>query len=239
MSATTRRRINDRALYISMAIVVPLVVLAGFARTYYLKDLFNGPALPSRLVHLHGLVMSAWVVLFVMQVTLVATRRTRTHQRLGIAGGVLGVVVVIVGVCTAIYAAARGSTPGPPALQFMIVPLVDMLIFSILFGAALYYRRRLDVHKRLMLLTALNLLTPAIARIPLSLMQTGGPLAFFGFTDLIIFVAIVVDTLKHRRLHPAFLWGTILIVASQPLRLWFSSTHYWEAIASTLVGLVT
>src|ERR1043165_7791917 len=143
MAATPRMpgRVNDRRLYILAAIVTPLIVLAGFARTYYLKPFFGTPDLPGRIVHLHGIVMTAWVLLFITQVSLVATRRTRVHQQLGIAGGVLAALVVVVGVLTALYAAARGASAGPPALSFLIIPLGDMLIFSILIGLALYYRR--------------------------------------------------------------------------------------------------
>src|SRR5262245_19585052 len=170
MAATPRMpgRVNDRRLYILAAILTPLIVLAGFARTYYLKTFFDTPDLAGRIVQLHGIVMTTWVVLFVTQISLVATRRTKVHQRLGIAGGILAGLVVVVGVLTALHAAARGATPGPPALSFLIIPLGDMLIFSILIGLALYFRRKLHVHKRLMLLAAINLLTPAIARIPLS-----------------------------------------------------------------------
>src|SRR5215216_4823342 len=148
MAATPRMpgRVNDRRLYILAAILTPLIVLAGFARTYYLKPFFNTPDLPGRIVHLHGIVMTAWVVLFIVQVSLVATRRTRIHQRLGILGAGLAALVVIVGTLTALYAAARGSSPGPPALSFLIIPLGDMLIFSVLIGLALYYRRNLHVH---------------------------------------------------------------------------------------------
>src|SRR5881397_812536 len=153
-SQTVSRRINDRRLYIWAAILTPIIVLIGFARTYYLKGFFNTPAIPSRLVHLHGLVMTSWVVLFITQVALVETRRTKTHQRLGIAGTVLAALVFVVGLFTGIYAAARGASPGPPALQFLIIPIGDILVFGILVGAALYFRRRLDVHKRLMLLAA-------------------------------------------------------------------------------------
>jgi hypothetical protein len=110
---------------------------------------------------------------------LFAFGRTRTQQRLGVFGAVLAVLIVIVGVLTAINGAARGATPGPPALQFLAVPLFDMLAFAILVGTALYVRRRRrDIHKRLMLLAAVNLLAPAIARIPLHFIETGGPLAF-------------------------------------------------------------
>jgi hypothetical protein len=59
--------------------------------------------------------------------------------------------VLLVGVVTAISAAARGSSPGPPPLQFLVIPLGDMFVFAILVGTALYYRRRMEIHKRLML----------------------------------------------------------------------------------------
>ena len=230
---------RDRRMYIWFAVLMPIIVLAGFARSYYLKGFFGFPALPSLLVQLHGIVMTSWVVLFVTQVTLVANGRTRTHQRLGVSGAVLAALIVIVGLLTAIAGAARGSTPGPPALQFLAVPVFDMLVFAILVGTALYVRRRrLDIHKRLMLLAAVNLLTPAIARIPLHFIQTGGPLVFFGLTDLCLLACVAYDSVKNRRLHPAFLWGTLLIIVSQPLRLMLSGTDAWMRFATMLVGLV-
>lgn len=240
MAATPRMpgRVNDRRLYILAAIVTPLIVLAGFARTYYLKPFFGTPDLPSRVVQLHGIVMTAWVLLFITQVSLVATRRTRMHQRLGIAGGVLAALVVVVGVLTALFAAARGASPGPPPLAFLVVPLGDMLVFTVLIGLALYYRRKLPVHKRLMLLAAINLLTPAIARIPLSFIVNGGPLAFFGLTDLCLLGFVAYDTFKHRRLHPVFLWGSIFIIVMQPLRLLLAGTSVWMNFAAALVALV-
>ena len=240
MAATPRMpgRVNDRRLYILAAIVTPLIVLAGFARTYYLKPFFHTPDLPNRIVHLHGIVMTAWVLLFITQVSLVATRRTRVHQRLGIAGGVLAALVFVVGILTALFAAAREHTPGPPALAFLIVPLGDMLIFAVLIGLALYFRRNLPVHKRLMLLAAINILTPAIARIQLKFIIEGGPLAFWGLTDLCLVAVVAYDTFKHRRLHPVFLWGSIFLIAMQPLRLLLAGTTLWMNFAAALVSLV-
>ena len=194
MAATPRMpgRVNDRRLYILAAILTPLIVLAGFARTYYLKPFFGTPDLPGRIVHLHGIVMTTWVILFIVQVSLVAKRRTRIHQRLGIFGGVLAALVVVVGILTALYAAARGASPGPPALAFLIIPFGDMVIFAVLIGLALYFRRKPYVHKRLMLLAAINLLTPAIARIPLDFITNNGPLAFFGLTDLCLLACVAI-----------------------------------------------
>jgi hypothetical protein len=179
--------------------------------------------------------MTSWVVLFVAQVSLVAARRTKLHQRLGVLGAILAALVLLVGVLTAISAAARGSSPGPPALQSLVIPLGDMLVFAILVGTALYFRRRMEIHKRLMLLAAVNLLTPAIARIPLQFIETGGPLVFFGLTDMCVLACVAFDTIKNRRLHPVFVWGMLLIVASQPLRLMLAGTDAWMQFATWLV----
>ena len=240
------RRVSDRPLYLLAAIVIPLIVLAGFARTYYLKGFFATPPLPNLIVQVHGVVMTAWVVLFIVQVTLVARRRTKLHQQLGILGAVLAALVFIVGILTALYAAARvlndpnlvipPSNPQP--LQFLVVPLGDMVIFAILITAALYYRKRLDIHKRLMLLAAINLLVPAIARIPLSFITNGGPLAFFGLADLVLIGFVAFDTIRHKRLHPAFLWGGLLIVLAQPIRILLAGTQAWASFAGALVKLV-
>jgi len=233
----SRPRTRDRRLYTWVAVFLPLIVLAGFARTYYLKGLFGTPALPSTLVHFHGLIMTAWVVLFVAQVSLVAARRTRTHQRLGIAGGILAALVVTVGVLTARAAAARGaSPPGVAALQFLAIPLGDMVVFAVLIGVALYYRRKLETHKRLMLLAAVSLLTPAIARIPLSFIETGGPLVFFGLSDLCLLACVAIDAYKNRKLNPVFIWGTLLIIVSQPLRIMLAGTEAWMRFATWFVS---
>jgi len=61
--STTNRNIRNGRFYLSIAVASTLLVFAGFARTYYLRRVFGFPALPGFL-HLHGLVMSLWFVLF-------------------------------------------------------------------------------------------------------------------------------------------------------------------------------
>ena len=93
--ARTKRDRTDRRLFLAVAILFPLIVGIGFARTYYLKTVFNPDPLPSLLVHVHGLLMTAWVVLFVVQIWLVRSHRVSLHRRLGVAGVVLAVAVAI------------------------------------------------------------------------------------------------------------------------------------------------
>ncbi len=231
---------RDRRLFVGSAILFAGVVLVGFARTYYLRGLFHAPALPSALVHLHGALMTAWVALFATQVFLVSARRTRTHQRLGIFGAGLAAAVVVVGVRTATGQAARGAAPaGVPPLVFMVVPLMDMAVFVVLFAAALHYRRRPETHKRLMVLTALNFLPPAVARIQLGFIQSAGLPGIFGIADALLLLAVGYDTWRNRRLHRAFALGALLVLVSLPLRLAIGGSAWWMRFATWLVSLVS
>lgn len=226
---------RGRLFYTGMAVVAAAIVFAGFARTYYLRDLFRRPPLVP-LVHLHGILFTSWLVLLLSQVTLVAAKRTDLHRRLGAVGAVLAVLMIGVGTITAIHAAKRGFVVpgGPPPLVFLVIPMFDILVFSILVAAAFYYRRQSETHKRLMLLATIAILPPAIARLPFAFILATGPLAFFGLADLVLVACIFYDIVAHRRLHPAYLWGGLVLIASQPLRLALGGTGTWLAFAHWL-----
>ncbi len=225
----------DRRFHTIVAATAAAIVFAGFAQTYYLKLWFGTPELPA-LRHVHGLVMTSWFVLYIVQARLIAVRRVDLHRRVGVAGAILAALVVVIGVATAIVGARRGASPGPPPLVFLVVPMVDMAVFAALVTAGLWLRQRVDFHRRLMLLTSLSMLPAAIGRIPLEFIRTGGPLAFFGLTDLLILICVAWDTKVNRRLHPAFGWGALLVIASHPLRLMLGGTDAWMKFATWLAG---
>ena len=232
---TLERRQFDRRMYMTTGIVFPLIVIAGFARTYYLRGFFATPPLPSWVVHAHGLLMTAWVALFMTQVWFISSRRVRLHQRLGYAGIGLAVAIIMVGVVTALRAAKFGSASTPPGvspLGFMIVPLFDLLMFAIFFGGAVYYRKSPAEHKRLMLLTVINFLPPAIARLPVDSLKAMGPLFFFGVPTVLAIGFVTYDTWRNGKLNKIFLAGAILLVISYPLRLILSGTDAWIAFAT-------
>ncbi len=239
ITRATAIRTRDRRIGVAVAVFVPLVIFIGFARSYFLKTFFGFPPLPSLLVHAHAVTMTLWVALFVTQVWLVASHRTRLHMKLGISGAVLALVVFVLGILATLAAAARGSAvPGWDPLRFLVVPLGDMMAFGLLVGAGLFFRRRMDTHKRLMLLSALNLLPAAVARIPLDFIQSNGALAYYGIPDLCVVALVAYDTLKQRRLHPAYFWGASLLILSHPLRVMLSNTDIWIRIAEPLVALM-
>ncbi len=231
-------RRSDRRLFAAVALLFPVIILIGFGRTYYLKAAFDTPPVPSLLVHLHGLVMTAWVFYFIAQVWLIRSKRARVHMRAGMLGIALAIVVLVVGFFTA-AGAAFGSASAPPdipPLSFMIVPMTDLVMFAVLFGAAIYYRKRPAHHKRLMLLTVINFLPPAIARIPIESLQATGPLFFFGVPTVLTIGLLVYDTWRNRRLDRVFLVGSILLIASYPLRLMAMGTSAWTNFATWITS---
>jgi hypothetical protein len=238
---TLNRHLFDRRLFKATAIGFALIVLVGFGRTYYVKGLFDAPPLASNLVHLHGLLMTAWVVLFATQVRLVSSRQVRVHQRLGALGVGLAVLMIVVGAVTAVRAAKYGAASAPPdipPLAFLLIPLCDLLMFAVLFGGALYYRRTPATHKRLMLLSAVNFLPPALARIPIASLQAMGPLWFFGAPAVLALLCVGLDASRNGRVHRVFLAGTLLLIASDVGRLMLMTTGAWMDIARWLTGFV-
>ena len=235
------RRLFDRRLFLTAMIAFPLIVLVGFGRTYYAGGLFSAPPLPSKLVHLHGLLMTAWVALFVTQVRFISTQRIRLHQRMGYAGIGLAALIIATGLPVALRAAKYGSASTPdgiPPLAFLAIPLVDLLMFALLFGGAIYYRRTPAAHKSLMLLTAISFLPPAIGRIPIAPLLALGPLWFFGFPALLALLCLGLEARRHGRLNRVFLAGTVALIVSDVGRLMFMSTGAWMQFAAWATSFV-
>lgn len=233
LSPRERERARDHRFFTGMAVAVALIAFIGFAPSYYLRSVYGGPPLP-KLVHVHGMLSTTWILLFVAQTSLVAARRTDLHRRLGIAGAALAGLLLVVGWFTAIEAARRGLTPpgGPPPLAFLSVPLGTVAVFAVLLAAGLATRRRSETHKRLMLLATIALMTPAIARF--RYFMPGGPALAIGGTCALVVVCLAYDRLSHGRIHPAFLWGGVFLMASLPGRFALGATGMWRHVAEWL-----
>jgi hypothetical protein len=240
MTRVNNTRSIDRSLYGAVAGAFAVIVFAGFARTYYLKTLFGLPPLPSIAVHAHGMVMTAWVLLFITQVRLVASHRVRLHQRLGYASIALAVLMVAIGVWTALRAARFGSPSTPVGFSeptFSIVPLGDMALFTLFYGAAIFYRRRPARHKRFMYLTVVNFLPPAVGRLPLGFVAAHPVLFGLGVPAVLSLGMLAFDTWRNKKVDGVFAAAVVIFLASFPIRIALVNTAGWTAIATWLATL--
>ncbi len=225
----------DSRFFCAVGVGVVDLVLWGFSRTYFLKLYFGSPELPLRL-HIHGAVMTTWIVLFFVQICLVATNRVALHRRLGMLSALVAVLVVVVGTNATIHAAAREvqahSIEAPGRVKVMGLEIVQMALFTGLIGAGFVMRRRRDVHKRLMLLGTACMLPSAIGRLPL--VETN--LQILLLFVLIVVAGVLADTLTKRSLHPQFAWCALLVVASISLTDLGVNTHQWIEFGTRLVS---
>jgi hypothetical protein len=227
---------TDRRFYSGTAIVLAFVVFAGFAQTFYLRSYFGAPVsitgmtTMSALTQAHGLIFTSWVILFVVQTLLVATRNVAVHRKLGLAGAGLAVAMVAVGLPTAFAAAARGGAPpGIPPLVFLVVPIFDLLLFAGFVTAAVIRRRDKEAHKRLMLLAYCAILPAPVGRVP-GVAMLGIP-GLFALSFLPAVLGAFYDRWSRGRVTPIYWWGLAVLYLSIPVRLAVSATPAWMAFA--------
>jgi FtsH-binding integral membrane protein len=228
-----------RPFYVYMSLACAVTAFAGFAPTYFLRSLSDLPPLSLR-AHIHGALSTAWMLLFVAQTVLVRADRRDLHRSLGIAGAVLAALVVWAGFWASIGAVVRfeatGFRPhGLTPVAFLSTQLGTVLQFAVLVGLGLVFRRRSDVHKRLMLLATISMLPPAIARLHLENygvnIHYSSPLVAY----VLVVIAAAFDLARLRRVHPVYIWGGPAMLAWMVARSEIGTMDWWQPIGRWLV----
>jgi hypothetical protein len=213
----------------AMAIVMLVLVFLGFAGSFYLRGFLappgsTPPTLPPHL-YLHGVVLTGWYVWFAVQTLCVATGRTALHRRLGIAGAMLGVAVIVAAALTSLRFWPRMTEIGvaiDPQLVSEIVWLnaAFLICFVAFLASGIALRGRPQLHKRLMLLASLSILPPAVTRILDWPIWGLGADAYFALfcAQTVPLVALAVYDLKSRgAVHPLTLAGSAAILGTYVL----------------------
>jgi hypothetical protein len=245
-----------RSFYVATAAFVILLNVAGFGPSLVDGSMRNGP--PSSLVIVHGLVGSAWLLLFLAQTTLAATGRIWIHRRLGAAAPVLAVILIWLTFQMTIEMIRRGhdlsgdllrpaGPPGGPVpsvaeLDGGLGAFVSSLNFGILVVAGWWNRRRPEIHKRLMLIALLllagvpllHLAGYAVGRWP----DLSGPavmaVSFLG-GNLLLFAGAVHDKVTRGRVHPISVWVPLALIAtSMVLFVAVAQSATWRKLTAWL-----
>lgn len=229
----------DRAFHVTAAVAAAIIVFVGFSPTFFLRGGEQPPLTP--LVVLHGVVFSGWMVAYVLQAALIASRKRELHKRLGYVFTGLGVAMILLGMKTAIEAVRRGAgaTADLDPRVFMVIPFFDFVLFAGFLWAGYYWRRSAETHKRLMLLATIDVSGPAIARMAMHasspVFNQHFPMWAFGGMMLFIALGCLYDVATRRRPHAAYLWGALVLTVSGPVRFTLGDTAAWRSFVEFLL----
>ena len=235
--AMAPRLAAERRFFFWMAAAILATIFAGFAPSFYLRGLVPSyaPYLPMTwLVLFHGLLFSAWTILFMVQVGLVSAGRADLHRRLGMLGFGFLVAMAIVGPLSALYAVARHAGPPiVPPLAWLAVPLIDVPMYVSLIWAGLANRSRPQVHKRFMLAAMIGMINPAFGRLPWPA-SVPPPLILMG--GMLIFLTALVgwDLRSRGKLHWATTVSAVVLIGTWVFRLAVWQTPWWLSFAARI-----
>jgi hypothetical protein len=193
-------------------------------------------ALP--IIHLHAAVFSGWLVLVTLQVVLAVTGQMALHMRMGKVGMLYGVLLILVGEATAFSAFGARIAAGEieEAQSRLFAPVTDLIVFAPFLAAAWMYRRRPEVHKRLIVVATTVLLIAAVHRTSIF----GGPPPPLPLLLLLwlapIGLGIGWDLARRRFVHPVYVLGIGAVVFLKFLRRPLADTEAWNDFVDWLAS---
>jgi hypothetical protein len=238
-AAAIPRRVPPRRLYVGLAVLATVIAAAGFWPTYF-GPLVAGTADKTVIIHFHAAVYVGWLAIFMTQAVLAATGRVASHIKLGHFAIGYGVLVIVVGLITAFARFALRVRAGEvvAAQAQLLGPLLDMLVFAPLFAAAVYYRRKPELHKRLMVVATTSLLIAAVGRMTF-LGEPRSQLVLHTIWVAPILLAMAHDFWRHRKVHPVYVLGLVVLVLEGPLvRTPARLSDTWQNMAGWLATWV-
>jgi len=233
--ATSTSALQRRPFYIGASLLMGLIAVGGFWPTYF-GPLVKGTIAQPLLIHIHATIFTGWLVLFLTQAVLAATKHVAWHVRLGKIGIGYGALLVVVGLITGVLRSSRLPLGGE-AEDLLFAATADMVVFSSFFTAAIVYRRKPQVHKRLMMVAANMLLIAAVARMKFIPPAPAGLPLFFAIWFLPLMTAMGYDWWSQRRIHPVYLIGIGAFVV-RILAIPINTTEVWGAFTRAVFALV-
>src|SRR5215471_2135414 len=222
----------SKYFYLFMSLLIVAVIVYGFSFTID-KNLIH-PAVPRPwILYVHATIFSGWLVFFILQSTLVRLGGVQWHRRLGQFGVALGTLIPIIGVSTAVVMGRFNtvSLHATDAESSLVIPLFDMVCFTSTFPLAVYWRKKPELHRRLMLVASCALTAAGFGRF------IHPDYLFYGGVDLLIFLGLVRDLILDRRIHRVYLIVLPLFIVGQVITTYIAwyGVPFWMRIAHRLL----
>jgi len=229
---SSRSRAARSYFYVGVSVLIVATVAAGFAPSFYLIAVDGKPR--PWIMHVHAAVYVGWLALLVCQVVLAARGKLAAHRQVGTLGIYYAGLVWILGIIVSFAASAAHVRAGEWSLEeavtFLTIPLGDMVLFGSFFGAAIVYRGRPEVHKRLVLLACVAIMFAGASRLGYVLSTPVQILVWY----LPVLAGMAYDLQRRGRVHAVY-WIGAAVMGVALLRIPFGSTELWHGIGRPLL----
>jgi hypothetical protein len=230
-----RNGLVDKYFYFAMSLLFAAIVVWGFSHSIT-ANLFH-PAIPRPfLLWIHGAAFSAWVAFYIFQSALVRTRNVKRHRFFGWFGVALAAVMVTLGFTIAVimsrFDAVQLHQPDP---AFLSVPFFDMIAFGTCVSVAIYWRKKPELHRRLLFIATCALLDAPFGRIDYLFNHS----LFYICVDAVLLLGVVRDLVVNRRIHTVYRVGLPLMIAFQVfiVYLWRGNPAWWLKACQSIIGI--
>lgn len=221
---------RSRWFFLVLVLAMFAVIAAIEGPRFFLVGFYRPPDFASEVIHIHVAIVATWMLVLLAQVALGRAGRVAWHRRLGVAGMVLAVLMLIFG----LLATADMLRREPDALHRSIVPTTQILLFAFFAGLAYVRRRDRDAHRRLIVLAMVDPMFGVLA--PWTHRYLFAVERWANFSWVILLLLAGYDLATRRSLHPVTRWGGLLLIAVQEMRVPLGNTAAWTAIATWMRG---
>ncbi len=232
---TGRNGLVDRYFYLFASLLIAAIVVWGFSHTVD-QSLFHASPPRPLLLWVHGAIFSSWVLFYIVQSLLVRTRNVKWHRFFGWFGVALAAVMVVLGCIIAVVMARFDwYTLNEPATDvFLSIPFGDMLAFGPCVALAIFWRKKPELHRRLLFIATCSLLDAAFGRIDYLFNHD----LYYWCLDTVILLGVVRDLLVNRSIHKVYRVALPVLVAWQAflIYLYRGAPAWWHTLTSRIVA---
>jgi hypothetical protein len=230
-----RNGLVDRYFYFCMSLLFAAIVIAGFRLTVN-QNLFHAAPPRPFLLWIHGAAFSSWIGFYIFQSALVRTHNVKWHRFFGWFGAALAALMVLLGMTIAVimgrFDAVVLHQPDP---AFLSIPFYDMVAFGALVSLAIAWRKKPELHRRLLFLATCELLDAPFGRSDFIFNHA----YFYWCLDAVILLGVARDLVVNRRVHTVYRYALPLMIAGQvfAIYLWRSAPGWWAGWTHSVLGL--
>ncbi|MFZ2020264.1 MAG: hypothetical protein WBA18_20850 [Terracidiphilus sp.] len=235
LAITGRNGLIDKYFYLFASLLFAAIVAWGFSYTVN-QNLFHAAPPRPLLLWFHGAAFSSWVLFYIFQSVLVRTHNVKVHRLLGWFGAGLASVMVVLGFVTAVIMARFDwfTLHETGTDVFLSVPWGDMFEFGPLVALAILWRKKPQLHRRLLFIATCCLLDAPFGRNNYIFDHN----LYYVCVDAVILLGVARDLLVDHSIHNVYRVALPVLLAWQALLiyLYVGAPAWWHTLTSRIVA---